>query len=119
MFGLWSEHVAVGLAEWEGWLLDASVGFVRLASGVALHRRLQGAGTLLVVTAFVWWLGNVVPDAVVLHRGVLAVAVWTFPGPRRRVLAGPGCRRRRGRAGGPGAGACSDSATAVFGVVPR
>ena len=83
---------------------------------MALHRRLQGAGTLLVVTAFVWWLGNVVPDALFLHRGVLAVAVWTFPGPRRRVLAVRAAVVAGAVLAVP-ALARSDSATAVFGVV--
>ena len=82
VFGMWSEHVAVGTAEWRSWFLDAAVGLVLLVSGVGADRQAPRVGVLLVATAAAWWLGSVVPDAVFLHRGLVVVAVWTYPGER-------------------------------------
>lgn len=92
VLGMWSEHVAVGVADWRSWLPDAAVGLALLASGVAAHGRAPRVGVLLIATSVAWWLGNVVPDAVFLHRGLLLIAIWTYPeariGARSSVLAG-------------------------------
>jgi signal transduction histidine kinase len=116
VFGMWSEHVAVGLGDWRGWIVDAAVGFALLASGVVAHRRAPHVGLLLLVSAAAWWLGNVGAGMLFLHRGVLALAVWTYPHGRIRGRGGAVAVVAGSLLAVPTL-ARSDAGTAAFGVV--
>jgi signal transduction histidine kinase len=80
--GLLSEMVAFGLGEPRRWVPDLVVGLVLVGAGLFAAQLSSGTGWLLVASGLAWWLGNVFPPAVFLHRGLIFHAVATYPGWR-------------------------------------
>jgi signal transduction histidine kinase len=80
--GLLSEEAAYGLGEPRRWVPDFVVGTVLVGAGLFAARIDRGTGSLLVASGLTWWLGNVFPPAVFLHRGLIFHAVATYPGWR-------------------------------------
>jgi signal transduction histidine kinase len=80
-------------AEVTRWAPDMAVGLVAGGAGLWALTHHRRAGWLLVAVAATWFLGNLVPTLVFLHRGVLVHAlavwpgVWTSSGRRRTVIA--------------------------------
>ncbi len=77
-----SEEVAVGLNKPGRWVPDLLVGMVLVGAGLVAVRLDRGTGWLLVASGFAWWLGNIFPPLLYLHRGLLFHAVATYPGGR-------------------------------------
>ena len=63
--------------------VDAATGLILLALGLLCRRR--AAGVLLLAAGMVWFLGDIVPWAVYLHRGPLLHLVLAHPHARPRT----------------------------------
>src|SRR5438552_2975632 len=88
-YGLWPVALAFGIAaEWIGrpnlLALDVLSGFALVGLGlVAWTRRPQsGAGLIMAVGGFAWFLGTLWTPAVFLHRGPLAHLLLSYPSGR-------------------------------------
>jgi signal transduction histidine kinase len=80
--GFLSEMAAFGLGEPRRWVPDLVVGMVLVAAGIFAAQLSHGTGWLLMASGLAWWIGNVLPPAVFLHRGLIFHAVATYPGWR-------------------------------------
>jgi signal transduction histidine kinase len=87
-FGLFSEAVAFGWDRPTRWLPDLAVGLVCVAGGLVAWSRHRGLGTLLALTGFAWFAGNLLPLALFWHRGPLVHAMLAYPGWRPRTRLG-------------------------------
>jgi signal transduction histidine kinase len=116
VFGLWSEYLAVGAADWRSWLPDAAVGLTLLVSGLIAYREAARVGLLLIATSAAWWLGNVVPEGVFLHRGLLLLSIWAYPEVRIGARS-TGCAIVAGGLVSLPVLARSDAGTVCFGVL--
>ena len=89
-FGLITEDVAFGVSNPRRWVPDLLVGVAATGAGLFAFRLQRGTGALLMAAGLVWWLGNLIPVALYLHRGLFLHAVSTYPGwrPRTPVEAG-------------------------------
>lgn len=88
VFGLISEHAAFGLNHPGRWVPDFLVGVAFTGFGLLALRVQRRMGALLVAAGLIWWLGNLVPVFLYLHRGLMLHAVSTYPGLRTRTSAG-------------------------------
>jgi len=89
-FGLITEDVAFGLSNPRRWVPDLLVGVVVTGAGLFAFRLQRGTGTLLIAAGLVWWLGNLIPVVLYLHRGLFLHAISTYPGWRTRTPVGSG-----------------------------
>ena len=90
VFGLVTEHAAFGLNNPRRWVPDFLVGVALTGFGLMALRVRRRMGGLLVAAGLTWWLGNLVPMFLYVHRGLMLHAVSTYPGLRTRTSAGAG-----------------------------
>jgi signal transduction histidine kinase len=83
-FGLASEAVAFERADVRHWLPDLVVGLICIGAGAYAQPRRPGTGGLLAATGFTWFLGNLAPPLLYLHRGPLVHVLITYPGWKPR-----------------------------------
>lgn len=89
-FGLITEDIAIGLNSPRRWLPDLFVGTALAGWGVFALRWQRRIGALLIAAGLTWWLGNLAPWAVYLHRGLLLHATFIYPTGRTRSPAEAG-----------------------------
>jgi signal transduction histidine kinase len=81
-FGVISEEIRFGLTEPQRWVQDFVVGLGLLVLGLLALQRVTGTGGLLIGSGYAWWMGNLAPAALYVHRGLLLHAIATYPGWR-------------------------------------
>ena len=89
-FGLITEEAAFGLNNPRRWVPDLLVGAALTGLGLFAVRLQRGVGTLLVTAGLTWWLGNLVPAMLYIHRGLMLHAVSTYRGWGTRTSVGTG-----------------------------
>lgn len=62
------------------WVPDLVVGFAWLLSAVVAPRGARGLAVVACAVAATWWLGEILGEAVFLHRAVVVHAVFAVPG---------------------------------------
>jgi signal transduction histidine kinase len=79
--GLIAEGAVVRAADAVVVAVDLAVGWLLIGSGLFAWQRRPASliGPLVAATGFAWFLANVLPPAVLLHRGVLAHVFVTYP----------------------------------------
>jgi signal transduction histidine kinase len=89
-FGLITEEVAFGLSNPRRWVPDLLVGVALTGFGLFAFQLQRGVGALLMAAGLTWWLGNLVPAALYIHRGIMLHAVSTYRGWGTRTFVGTG-----------------------------
>ena len=86
--GLGAEAVSFGGLGVYRAAADAAVGWTFLGAGIlAISRKRNGAGALLLATGALWFAGSFSDGALYLHRAPLVMLVVALPGMRRPPLA--------------------------------
>ena len=86
-FGVTSEHAAFGLNNPQRWVPDLLVGLALTGLGAVRLSSGGGTGVLLLAAGLTWWLGNLMPVTLYIHRGLMLHAVFAYPGWRSRTSA--------------------------------
>jgi signal transduction histidine kinase len=90
VLGLITEDAEFGLKNPRRWVPDLLVGAGLAGFGLFALRLRRLIGALLVAAGLTWFMGNLVPVTLYIHRGLILHAVSTYPGWRTGTSAGTG-----------------------------
>jgi hypothetical protein len=79
VLGVAAEHSLYGLGDVRHWLPDLLTGWILVAAGLVATRSERLAGLLLAASGVLWFAGNIVGHADVIHRAPLAQLLLAFP----------------------------------------